>query len=303
MPTSRAIEAVLKEILDASPPRAGSMIVTVFGDVISQHGNAVWLGSVIAALEPFGLNPRQIRTAVFRLVQDGWLSCIKIGRRSYYSFTDFGQRRYEESARRIYANRPLAWDGYWTLVLPAFVASEQRERLRRELGWLGFGLIANGVLAHPTADEAALTDTLRDLGLHGQVITMRATTGALASQETLQQLIRESWQLDALELRYAAFIRHFRAVVPIVARLREPNEAQMFMLQTLLIHEYRRILLRTTDLPDALLPTDWSGREAMELAASLYRLTRGHVARFVCREFEGSHGKPLETGGDYARRF
>ena len=50
------------------PIRAGSLIITVFCDTVSQHGNAVWLGSLIDALSPFGLNQRLIRTSVYRLV-------------------------------------------------------------------------------------------------------------------------------------------------------------------------------------------------------------------------------------------
>ena len=61
------------------------------------HGSAVWLGSLIKVLEPFGLNQRQIRTAVFRLVKEDWLVARQLGRRSYYSFTETGQRHYEKA--------------------------------------------------------------------------------------------------------------------------------------------------------------------------------------------------------------
>jgi phenylacetic acid degradation operon negative regulatory protein len=41
--------------------------------------------------------------------------------------------------------------------------------------------------------------------------------------------------------------------------------------RTLLIHEYRRILLRDPNLPDELLPPAWSGLEARQLCQALYQ--------------------------------
>jgi phenylacetic acid degradation operon negative regulatory protein len=39
----------------------------------------------------------------------------------------------------------------------------------------------------------------------------------------------------------------------------------------LLIHEFRRIVLRDPGLPAALLPVDWPGAAARQLAGQLYR--------------------------------
>ena len=131
----KQISELVAEFAGRKPVRTGSLIISVFGDAVSQHGSAVWLGSLIKVLEPFGLNQRQIRTAVFRLVKEDWLVARQLGRRSYYSFTETisgpealregcapdllrslqpaarrsyysftetGQRHYEKAARRIY---------------------------------------------------------------------------------------------------------------------------------------------------------------------------------------------------------
>ena len=50
-----------------------AVVFTFFCDVVTQHGGEIWLGSVIQALAPLGINERLTRTAVFRLVQDDWL--------------------------------------------------------------------------------------------------------------------------------------------------------------------------------------------------------------------------------------
>ena len=109
----KQVSKLVAEFARRKPVRSGSLIISVFGDAVSQHGSAVWLGSLIRVLEPFGLNQRQIRTAVFRLVQQDWLVARQVGRRSYYSFTAAGQRHYEKAARRIYYAGPGTESGPW----------------------------------------------------------------------------------------------------------------------------------------------------------------------------------------------
>ena len=53
------ISKLVAEFAGRKPVRTGSLIISVFGDAVSQHGSAVWLGSLIKVLEPFGLNQRQ----------------------------------------------------------------------------------------------------------------------------------------------------------------------------------------------------------------------------------------------------
>ena len=299
----KTLDTALAATLKVHPPRAGSLIITLFGDSISQHGNSVWLGSVIAALEPFGLNPRQIRTAVFRLVKDDWLSCVKSGRRSYYSFAAFGQRQYEKSARRIYAAEPASWDGRWTLVVPAFAETEQRDLLKRELGWLGFATLANGVLAHPCANQESLRETIEELDLGDLIVVLRASTDEVLSDAVLKRLMRQSWRLDELGVRYEEFNTRFRPVLNALRKARAGDTQQQFELQTILIHEYRRILLKTTDLPDQLMPRNWPGRAGMELAASIYRLVREQATTYLESSLEGPNGLLTRADRTYLERF
>src|SRR5207344_2063190 len=62
------------------PPRAPSLIVTVWGDAIAPHGGAVVLPGLIRLLDPFGINERLVRTSVFRLARQGWLEARPMGR-------------------------------------------------------------------------------------------------------------------------------------------------------------------------------------------------------------------------------
>ena len=131
--------------------RTGSLITTVFGDAIAPRGGTVWLGSLITAMHAFGISERLVRTSVYRLVQDGWLQSAQIGRRSYYSLTSLGRERFLQATHKIYGEPVTGWDQTWCLVLLANLDAASRDSVRKELGWLGFGILSAAVLAHPGA--------------------------------------------------------------------------------------------------------------------------------------------------------
>ncbi len=81
----------------AAPPRASSLIITVWGDAIAPHGGAVMLAGLIELLAPFGINERLVRTSVFRLAREGWLAAKPVGRREPVSA--HAQRRAPVRAR------------------------------------------------------------------------------------------------------------------------------------------------------------------------------------------------------------
>ena len=148
---------------EQTPIRASSLIITLYGDAIEPHGGTVWLGSLINLLEPIGINERLIRTSIFRLTKEGWLTAEKVGRRSYYSLTGTGRRRFEKAFKRVYSPSQPAWDGAWTLVLLSQLEAGKRKAVREELEWQGFGAMAPNVLGCPRADRADLAATLREL--------------------------------------------------------------------------------------------------------------------------------------------
>ena len=78
-----------------------SLIITIYGDFIAPHGGTVWLGSFIRLVQALGLNERMVRTSVYRLSQEKWLVSQQLGRKSYYSLTTSGRRRFEHAYRRI----------------------------------------------------------------------------------------------------------------------------------------------------------------------------------------------------------
>src|SRR5215469_11838486 len=132
-----AIDNLLRQFTARRPMRTGSLIITVFGDAILPRGGEVLLADLIKLLEAFSLNGSQVRTALSRLVAEGWLAAERQGRGSLYRPTETGRHRFAEATRRIYGGPPRTWSGEWHVLLLPQV--EHREELRKDLSWLGFG--------------------------------------------------------------------------------------------------------------------------------------------------------------------
>lgn len=265
-----------------------ALVFTFFCDVVTQHGGEIWLGSVIQALAPLGINERLTRTAVFRLVQDDWLESRKQGRRSYYRLTTTGQHYYQRSARRIYASGKPDWDGVWTLLFVSLVPEDKRDALHRGLSWLGYGRMAAAVYALPCNDRPPLDELLSDLKLEDCIVHMQAQADNAAS---LQKLVMSRWKLDDLRQRYKEFTLLYRTALRSMRENRSPTGHSLLLLRVLMLQEYRRILLNDPELPVAMLPADWEGYAAQSLVGEIYREITGQSASWVNRELLNADGK------------
>ena len=264
-----SVSEALASLLSECAPRAGSLIITLFGDVISAHGGEVGLRSLVEAMQSFGLTERQVRTAVFRLAKEHWLEAEQDGRRSFYRFTATGQRAFEQAAARVYAATLPAWNRQWTLVLlPREDYAEERKALRRRLQWLGFGQLAPDLLVHPTIEPASVTSVLEEFGLEEACLVWLAST---LSTRIPDAIARDLWPLDMLALRYEEMIALFAPVARLLEQRASLSCRDAFVIRVLLIHQYRRILLHTADLPEELAGPTWPGERARSLVRTIYR--------------------------------
>ena len=289
----------IERILAEEPPRSRSLIITIFGDLIAPQTSGVWLGELIALLAPFHVNERLVRTSSFRLIEEGWLESQREGRRSRYSLTPSGLQRVQHAYHRIYDHPPAQWDGYWTMAIlnSAGSAAFGRVELRRELGWEGFGSLAPGIFLHPCADLDALREVLNRLRLSDSVTVVRAQELAAFSSSPLSRLTSECWSLDAVAGQYRSFLARFLPALPMLRRNKNPQVA--YVVQTLMIHSFRRVVLHDPRLPAPLLPLNWPGHSAYNLCRDIYRLTSDLAPDSPCRS--ASRHFQLATNGQLPR--
>ncbi|HEY1329754.1 MAG TPA: phenylacetic acid degradation operon negative regulatory protein PaaX [Casimicrobiaceae bacterium] len=278
----------IRRTLADDPPRARSLVITVWGDALAPHGGEVWLAALIRLLEPFGINERLTRTSVFRLARDGWLAGETHGRQSRYRLTDQGRARFEAAYRRIYAPPVEDWSGEWEMIVdpPLAASASERARLRDELGWDGFGTLVPCVYVRPRVDGDAGAETTR-LGAADRAIVLEARETRDARAQTLAARIADVWDLASLATGYRQFLARFGRVIDRF-RMRDIASAdpeQCFVVRTLLIHAFRRVLLRDPRLPPALLPLDWPGAAAFVLTRDFYRLTLARAEAHLASSF------------------
>ena len=283
--------------------RAGSLIITLYGDAIAPRGGTVWVGSLIRVLADFGISERLVRTSMYRLAKDGWIVAEHVGRRSYYQLTADGAKRFHEATLRIYGEPRQDWSGEWCLVLTGAVPTEQRDAVRKELSWLGFGPVSVDVMARPAPDVDDLETMLSRVGVAGEVVVMCARATESLRNDTLINFVRNSWNLADIEARYEVFTERF---LPVLAALRRTSTIEpriAFQIRTLLLQEYRKLLLRDPILPAELLPKQWHGLQAYQLCRELYLRVHSAADDYLSVAMETAKGPLPPPMPEFFQRF
>jgi phenylacetic acid degradation operon negative regulatory protein len=288
--------------------QAGSLIISVFGDAVLPRGGRLWLGSLIGLLQPLGLNERLVRTSVFRLAKDEWLCSEALGRRTDYMLTAAGKRRFEEASRQIYAADAPLWDRRWRLVLVLGIDPKQRDRLRRAMFWQGFGELTADCFVHPSADlravfDALITDGMSELLPH--LMPLLAANPRFGMTADDSEMVHQAWNLERLAEDYVAFVNCYQ---PILWELRQDphdqlDEESAFLLRTLLIHDYRRLLLRDPELPEVLSPAGWPGHQARLLCKEIYRRVLDASERHLDHSMQLANGSVPGATAVLTKRF
>ena len=291
--------------LRQDPPRAKSLVMTVFGDAIAPRGGAVWLGSLISLLAPFGISERAVRTSVFRLVEEGWLEASRSGRRSQYRLSAEGEKRFLRAHQRVYAPPSRDWDGQWTLLmmLSDQLSTTQKNALKKELLWEGFALLGNGVFTYPGAKAEALTEIFSRTATRNNVLLLSATDQPAAGALPLTTLAHQLWPLKAISKSYGQFIRRFDALMALQDQATETDPEQAFVVRTLLIHAYRRVQLHDPQLPHALLGDGWPGETAYGLCRSIYQQILSASDQYVTSTLQQEQATVHTVRDEFSHRF
>jgi phenylacetic acid degradation operon negative regulatory protein len=251
-PLSRIIDQLKRE-----PSRTGSIVITVFGDAIVPRGGSVWLGTLLEFFESLDIDSGVVRTAMSRLAADGWLTREKVGRNSFYRLAEKGRQTFEAATRHIYDPPPSDWTGRFELLLIG--NGGDRDASREALRNAGFGTPLPGVWVAPSGvpipDEAA------------NAIRLEVS----AEDDSGRRLLSASWPLERTADAYLKFMKMFEPLRAAIGRGANLRDADAFTARILLIHYYRRVVLRDPLLPGELLPADWPGRAARGLCGEIYR--------------------------------
>jgi phenylacetic acid degradation operon negative regulatory protein len=289
MARARAPLTEILRHLRAEPSRTWSVIITVFGDAIVPRGGSVWLGTLARFFAALGIGDGVVRTAMSRLAADGWLERSRIGRHSFYHLTEKGRATFRQATLHIYGLRSPCWNGRFELLLIG--KARERESARALLVAAGFGPAAPGLWIAPSGTPVP-----------------RLAAGALrldagCDLATARQLAQECWPLERMAGAYARFLTLFTPLEAALDQTMPIAALDAFVARILLIHAYRRIILRDPALPLELLPPAWPGEAARELCGRLYHRLLPASERWLDDNGQNATGKLPPAGAELALRF
>ena len=116
-------------------------------------------------------------------------------------------------------------------------------------------------------------------------------------------MLSESWPLHRTADAYLKFMKTFEPLRGWIARREPLADADAFTARILLIHYYRRVVLRDPLLPTALLPADWPGQAARGLCGEIYRGLLTASEQWLDRYGSNEAGPLPKAGRELARRF
>lgn len=289
-PVAAAVAALLDHFHAQRPVRAWSLIITLYGDAIVPRGGSLWMGSLTEIMALFRIDAGHVRTAMSRLTADGWLKREKVGRNSYYRLTRREEGSFRSATQRIYFAHTSAFDGRLRLALLG-PDVDDRSAVRPALERSGF------VALTPTT-YVAYADPSPPLPQTEGLFLVHADPA-----DDMHALAAAAWKLGPLTASYRAFIQRFTSLDKALATGKPVAGADALVARVLLIHEFRRIVLRDPGLPDALLPPDWPGAAARALAARIYRRLVAASEAFLDANAQDRKGPLPVPESEFKRRF
>jgi phenylacetic acid degradation operon negative regulatory protein len=234
---------------------ARSALFDVYGDHLRSRGGVAPVACLVTMMEPLGISAPAVRTAISRMVKQGWLEPVKLDGGPGYGLSDRAQRRLAEAASRIYRTRPPEWDGRWhLLVIDKIAERTARQRLRSALAFLGYALLRDDTWISPRASSElpALLDAER----------VQSRRFFAVHDGSDSELTAAAWDVEGLDHSYARWLDEAAGLVDNVGE--RPADRDAFVARSRLVHEWRKFLFLDPGLPRQLLPKDWTGEAAAE---------------------------------------
>ncbi|MDP3712054.1 MAG: PaaX family transcriptional regulator C-terminal domain-containing protein [Mycobacteriales bacterium] len=234
---------------------ARSALFDLYGDHLRTRGGQAPVAALVRLLAPLGIHAPAVRTAISRMVRQGWLTAVRLDSGPGYALTPRAVRRLDEAGERIYRTRRAQWDGQWhLLVVHPPAGRADRERLQAQLSFLGYGSIGPQTWVSPRP-APELDHALSDAGA-------RADRFTSVHDGDSQQLIARAWDLDGLARSYALFLDESGDLLGADPESLVAHPEEAFAARSRLVHAWRKFLFVDPGLPAALLPADWPGAKA-----------------------------------------
>ncbi|NUR08753.1 MAG: PaaX family transcriptional regulator [Nocardioidaceae bacterium] len=270
---------------------ARSALFDLYGDHLRTRDERAPVAALVRLMASLGIAAPAVRTAISRMVRQGWLEPTRVRAGRGYALTPRARQRLDDAAARIYRTRDASWDGAWDLlVLDPVGHRAARERVRTGLSFLGYGQLSDSTWISPFASPEA------DELLSGEKVGFARFRAADATPERRSE---QAWDLSDLASSYVAWQRFAERLLgdpdTEIAGLSEAgDDERAFAVRSVLVHEWRKFLFTDPGLPRELLPDDWAGHQAARFFGDEAARLLPAAARFVdtCLETSTNGDRP-----------
>src|SRR3954471_8795608 len=134
--------------------QARSALFDLYGDYLRSRGGRAPVAALVRLLAPLGIAAPAVRTAISRMVRQGWLVPVRADGGGGYQLTVGAVRRLDDAAGRIYRTVRPGWTGHFDLIL--LNRTEHRavwSRVTSTLAYLGYGCLDATTFVSPRPAE------------------------------------------------------------------------------------------------------------------------------------------------------
>lgn len=225
----------------------------------------------------YGWVPKQYKRhnfnhLVWRNIKTGYIEKVEKQGEIYIRLTSAGNEKIVRDFPFL-AFQNKRWDRKWRMVIFDIeeTSKQTRERFRRKLKELGFGMLQESVFISPYDIVQDFTEFIDAQHLNESAYLLEVSSIAVGD---IKALVNRVWHLDKINDMYKKIIEKIkdRHLTIKSGRLNKLNKDESRKVQNVNMEikkVYLEIALGDPFLPQELLPSDWLGNEAKKIIKNL----------------------------------
>jgi len=278
----KEVDKLLASLRQDNALKVWSLIITFFGDAVVTRGGNVSAKTVQAVLAGMEVGNGAVRTALSRLVNDQWIVRQKIGRESFYELADEGYRPFQAASVRIYSacSGEESATNIWTLAV-------NDARSKADVTDLPDGAVQISSNCWLIKDlQSCVANSLEDKAF----ILFSGELGRFPVW------LKNKFISDKKIDEYQTLQQQFAGI----ERVTSLTPLDSLIVRCLLIHQWRRLLLRSAALPQELLAPE---HECRQFVSALYERLLPNSELWLDQNATCANGKIPEAAAGIKHRF
>lgn len=229
---------LVSRVLGERTPRVWSLLVTMFGDLALAPKARLSGATVNAITAAIGIKPEATRVALHRLRKEDWIESHRNGRQTRYGLTRHGRDQTNTASPRVYGPAPSGLTAYLVLENPAAPSDRPADEDVGATVQIGPKVVVTTATALPDHSlRVALNAEMDVPGWLGDKLCPPEIQSASRDLAKRLNVVLDIPNLEGLSLLHHTALR------------------------VIVVHEWRRMILRTPEFPEDMLPAQWRGAE------------------------------------------